>query len=1346
MSYIITGTNAGNTTFHAQYKWARLNSGSGVPVTVSKANHPNITTILSRQRLYILDDEESYGMHLMFADTSDYQYNKLSIAPSGTHGSVTFTSLTPSIATVNSSGVVTAISSGTARIRIDASGDANYNAFVGTEQNGGIVSITCSIDTWRVDNNQEREYKVRACSPLSQEGYNITTYGTPNVEDIYFSDDGNVFLANGTNDLIINASIYNETSFFVPLTSGYVIAVEEYFRDGDLTFSIETQYNSTVPKLQINRFTLDVYDIGSCEVVHGNMTTNSGIDYVKVRISNTGDSTKYTLTNLYQSQENTITWGNVTDVTYGYRPQFEASGGTKIISKSNIIISQSGTYTSGSSAGGSLTSLSFSQTSSATGFTFSTSGSGVNTTATVTASNNTTTTVRTGNTVRITATGSGGKTKTCDVTFGQDAGAKVYSSNPVINQYAYLAFAGECIDLTPTNFTCTQEYTWNGVASSSGTETYYLNSSGITWNFTANLSNAPDWISTGTNFESTGQINVSSRGTTLGNSRSFDGYFTVVASVVSSHRVSNAVTNTGTQTGNYVTAVTATNGSNNGGPHFGYTANITAGATSASPQLMGGAVYTFASGGTVFDSRTSPSFGGTATYTREYTLGTVQNGFTAVNQTSGVLTATNRGTTTGAARTSGTVTATLVITYTHPSAYSSGGTVISNTKTDTDTCTQMANYLTWGDVSFSSITPATPYAMDVKGEVKQISVTVATQTATYSSGSSDTFTPGIDYTVTTSKDGYSFNTSTNEVSVTNNTSISARNGYVVTVTARGKTGTNSTYESGYNKTATSARTFNQAAGVKTYGPPVISGYTYSQASKTGVTDLVPVVNYTQTWAWNGVAGTGGTDTNPNDGEYSFSCSSGTPDRFSTGTNFATTGKINWGNNNTTSVKDAASYLTVTVTRNGKTSSSAKTCASCIQTAGSKVYSKPTVNTFSYATYAATGDTKSPSVTYSMPYTWNSVSADSGTDTTGGTLAYSKGALTSGATADNNYGTNGKITWANNTTTSSRSTHSVLTVTVKAPGNITSDAKTCTACTQSAGAKVYSKPTVNTFTYATFAAAGETKTPTVTYSMPYTWNGVSGSGGSDATGGTLTYHNGTMTTGAIADSNYDTNGKITWDNNCTTSSRSTHSVLTVTVKTPTGNQTSDAKTCTACTQSAGSKVYSEITNQYYNYSLFPAYGATWEPTIEYRQTWTWNGVTGSGGTIENEGAVLTFSTSGTLPSGFSTESTFASDGKVTWANRTNVEGSVRSARSNLSVLIELNGKSKNVTCMNCDQAANAVESISLAINGRTDSTSVVYGSTIASSNIVLTGTYTSGNTGTVTPSEVISSDTTVVQIL
>jgi hypothetical protein len=101
-------------------------------------------------------------------------------------------------------------------------------------------------------------------------------------------------------------------------------------------------------------------------------------------------------------------------------------------------------------------------------------------------------------------------------------------------------------------------------------------------------------------------------------------------------------TGTCTQAGNYVTAVTA-KASSGYDTHFHYN-NISAGATSASAQLHGiYDTFTFSSGST---STTAPgSTYGTVSYSRTFTLASVQNGFKVVNPTNGSLTATARGTT-----------------------------------------------------------------------------------------------------------------------------------------------------------------------------------------------------------------------------------------------------------------------------------------------------------------------------------------------------------------------------------------------------------------------------------------------------------------------------------------------------------------------------------------------------------------------------------------------------------------------------------------------------------------------------------------------------------------------------
>ena len=91
---------------------------------------------------------------------------------------------------------------------------------------------------------------------------------------------------------------------------------------------------------------------------------------------------------------------------------------------------------------------------------------------------------------------------------------------------------------------------------------------------------------------------------------------------------------------------------------FSY-ANITAGATSATPTSSHTPKYIFTSES---ESTTAPnSTDGSVSVSVTYTLAESKNGFTSVSN-SGVLTATNRGTVVGNARVSGIITKTVVYT------------------------------------------------------------------------------------------------------------------------------------------------------------------------------------------------------------------------------------------------------------------------------------------------------------------------------------------------------------------------------------------------------------------------------------------------------------------------------------------------------------------------------------------------------------------------------------------------------------------------------------------------------------------------------------------------------------
>lgn len=157
-----------------------------------------------------------------------------------------------------------------------------------------------------------------------------------------------------------------------------------------------------------------------------------------------------------------------------------------------------------------------------------------------------------------------------------------------------------------------------------------------------------------------------------------------------------------TQAGNYVTSLTLSSGT------FSYP-TISAGATSATPTVNGFVgTFKFTSGGST--TTTPGSTYGTLTTSITFSLSASQNGFTAVNSSSGVLTATSRGTIIGTARTSGTVTRKITSTWTPTSAYP--GNTVTGTTSPTATCTQALNKVVSATItkaatlSYSTVIPA----------------------------------------------------------------------------------------------------------------------------------------------------------------------------------------------------------------------------------------------------------------------------------------------------------------------------------------------------------------------------------------------------------------------------------------------------------------------------------------------------------------------------------------------------------------------------------------------------------------------------------------------------------------
>ena len=142
------------------------------------------------------------------------------------------------------------------------------------------------------------------------------------------------------------------------------------------------------------------------------------------------------------------------------------------------------------------------------------------------------------------------------------------------------------------------------------------------------------------------------------------------------------------QEGNYVESIEAQAIK---GTHFFYGSNISAIGGSVSPTMNGQATYTFTSGDSLTSSTNNLS-GGTVVFKRSYS-GTLATGFTEIDSSTGEVTAENRRAIIGNAR-SQEVTSSLVVTFTHNSTYSTGGTVSSDVLVQKETCTQEGNYVT----------------------------------------------------------------------------------------------------------------------------------------------------------------------------------------------------------------------------------------------------------------------------------------------------------------------------------------------------------------------------------------------------------------------------------------------------------------------------------------------------------------------------------------------------------------------------------------------------------------------------------------------------------------------------
>ena len=446
-------------------------------------------------------------------------------------------------------------------------------------------------------------------------------------------------------------------------------------------------------------------------------------------------------------------------------------------------------------------------------------------------------------------------------------------------------------------------------------------------------------------------------------------------------------------------------------------------------------------------------------------------------------------------------------------------------------------------------------SVEAKGGTRTITANVARRTYKWNNTGtvySETATPTLSISGSASLSG-------NQIKFTSNESVSARS---ATLTA--------SYV-GLSKTVT----ITQQAGAKVYSAwsawaVSISASTQTIGASGGSSTIITNASRSRTWTWNGV-GTTHTDTE-----------TATPTLSGSAGGFTLSGKTVTASNNTTTNSRS---ITITATSNSVSKSITIT-----QSAGAKVYSNWsswTVNISADKTsIGATGGTAtiSTSASRTRNYTWNGVAGSGGIETGNGSPTLSK-------VSGSGSWTSPKVTYGNNTSTSSKST--VIRATID------STTKDITI-SQSAGAKQYSAWsawTVNISNSGNVAASGGSSNITTSASRTrtWTWNGVSGSGGTET--GT-----GTPTLSKVSGAGSFASNKVSYDNNTSTSARST--VIRATMDSVTKD--------TTVTQNAGAKTYSSwgawSISLSANVTTIAAAGgnATLSTSATRSRTWQWNG--------------------------------------------------------------------------------------------------------------------------------------------
>ena len=589
---------------------------------------------------------------------------------------------------------------------------------------------------------------------------------------------------------------------------------------------------------------------------------------------------------------------------------------------------QQATYTSGVSAG-----------VSTIGATYVYSGSGVSTSTGQVTAQSLGVTVTSGQTLVTSVT------VTCTLN-GQSgtASTQVYQAK---NSVSYS-------DVTVTSFT------YAGIPASGGSVSPSLSysqtatySSGSTDSITSGGSVSYSGTSVNT---TSGAVSAASKGTAISNTTTV----TTATVSVSLNGKSGSKSAVVQQSGNYVVGLDIRGGS------FSYV-GISAGATSATPTVIGSSVYFIFSSGSESGSQPASTYG-TYTVSVSYTLGSVINGFTAVSAYSGTLTATSRGTTIGPARTSGVVTRKVTVAWTPTSGYNAEG-VKTDTDSKTATCTQALNTITSIAIYSSGATPSAPKTDYPASGSSSGYVGIPT----YSSGASGRTPNFVDYI------SYSFSESWGRWEMsqdgywgvlfvgTRGATIGAARTGTLTCTIKGTINGVSVNKSG-------TLTITQAANTQTavYDSPTVS-LSVSDIPAAGGVVSSGTVSYSQKWRYSYTSGSVSEQT---------AKTTGGSVSYSTAVSASSLGTTIKG-------RTQVGTLTATVTMNGK---SGKGSAVVYQAANAITgYGVPTGRTLSVADIPAKGGSVSSGTvggTITQTRTYTSGSTDTLTNPTVSASSYS----------------------------------------------------------------------------------------------------------------------------------------------------------------------------------------------------------------------------------------------------------------------------------------------------------------------------------------------------------------------